>query len=227
MDAVVLGLVFVAVGAVVAAFGYRLFYIALAVFSFVAGFLAGGQVIHAWLGEGLFSTVLGWTAGLVTGALLAGLAVGWFWIGVVVAVGAVAAALAEAVLVALGLGGGLLAFAVWVVVGIGAGVLAVRLDAPTVVIAGACAVGGTAFAFAGAFLVTGAMTPQELADGPLAPFETRPLAFVLWGFLAVAAWAWQVRGATRSGLGPSLGHGARPAATPAVADATAGADLGA
>jgi hypothetical protein len=221
MSSVVLGLGGLVIGGLVAAFGYRLFYVALAAFTFIAGFLAGGQVIHAWLGDGLFATVLGWGAGGATGILLAVLALAWFWIGVVVAVAAVAAGATEAVLHAVGFGDGMVAIGLSLAVGIAVGVAAVRLDAPTLLIAVVCAFGGTAFAFIGLFLLTGAIAPDDLADGPFSPFATRPLAFVAWGLISVAATGWQAWNARRSGLGPRLGRGARPRADEAPAADTA------
>lgn len=166
MSSVAIGLGAIVIGGAVAAFGYRLFYVALAALMLLAGFLAGAQVIASWMGEGLLATTLGWVAGACTGLLLAGLALVWFWIGVVLATAAVAMAATEGLLHLVGFGGGIVAMLLSLAVGIVVGLAAVRLDAPTILIAAVTAAGGTAFAMAGAFLLSGTTTLADFADGP-------------------------------------------------------------
>jgi hypothetical protein len=204
VESIVLGLAGIIVGALVAAFGVRVFYVVLALFAFVAGFLAGGQFVASFLGEGLLATGLGWVAGLATGVLLAVLSVAWFWIAVVVLAAAVGSALAGGILAALGVGPGPLTFLAGLALGIVFAIAAVRFDAPTVLVAVLTSFVGAAYGLAGAYLLIGAVAIEDLAAGPLAPAVERPLYFVAWGLLSVAALAWQLVELRRVGFGPRL-----------------------
>jgi hypothetical protein len=204
VESIVLGLTGIVAGALVAAFGARVFYVVLALFAFVGGFLAGGQFVASFLGTGLLATTLGWVAGFATGVLLAVLSVAWFWIAIVVLAAAVGSAVTGGVMAALGIGPGPLTFLAGLGVGILVAIAAVRLDAPTVLVAVLTSFAGAAYGLAGAYLLIGAITIEDLAAGPLAPAVTRPLYFVAWGLLSCAAMAWQLTELRRIGFGPRL-----------------------
>jgi hypothetical protein len=204
VESIILGLAGIVAGALVAAFGVRVFYVALAVLAFVAGFLAGGQFVASFLGEGLLATGLGWVAGLATGLLVSVLSVAWFWVSVVILAAAVGSTLAGGILAALGVGPGPLTFLAGLALGIVFAIAAVRLDAPTVLVAVLTSFVGAAYGLAGAYLLVGAITIEDLAAGPLAPAVDRPLYFVAWALLSVAALAWQLVELQRIGFGPRL-----------------------
>ena len=79
VDRLLLGLFAIAVGALIAGYGARGFFLLLPLFGFVVGYLVGAQVVANLFGDGVFATLTSWVAGLVVAlvfALLAGL---WWW----------------------------------------------------------------------------------------------------------------------------------------------------
>ena len=168
MDSILLGLVAIVVGALIAAYGARAFFLLLPLFGFVLGFHVGGQAIGAILGDGLFATLLGWGAGLVTGlvfAILAGLS---WWAAIVILFGVVGYQVGYGVLVALGFHDpGFLPFVAGVALGVALAILAIVLDAPTLLVAAVTAFGGAAYVVAGAYLLLNQITVAQLQDGPI------------------------------------------------------------
>jgi len=192
MEALLVGLVGIIVGTLVAVFGVRVFFILLPAWGFVGGFLLGAQGVHSILGEGFAVTVLGWAAGLGIGVLFAILAGVFFWASIIILAGTVGWALVAGLLLAVGMEPGLLVF----LAGLGGAaaliVLAILIDAPTVYVALLTSFGGAAYAVAGALLVLGRISLDDLDGGPVAAMRGYPIAAVAWLGLASIAVGWQV-----------------------------------
>jgi len=135
MDAVILGIVGLLIGALVTMHGARLFYLLLPLWAFVAGVLLGAEGVQAILGDGFLATAASWATGLALGVALAVTATLWFWAAVLILAFGVGSAVGTGLLVALGFDPGFLPFVAGIVGGIALVVLAIAVDAPLLLVA--------------------------------------------------------------------------------------------
>src|SRR4029079_19049573 len=188
VDRLLLGLIAIAVGALIAAYGARGVFLLLPLFGFVVGYLVGAQVVTNLFGDGVFATLTSWVAGLVVAVLFAVLAGLWWWAAVVILFGVVGYEVGYGVLVAIGFNDpGLLPFIAGLAVGIVLAVLAVVLDAPTLLVALVTAFGGAACVVAGLSLILTQTTVDQLKDGRIGALNGKPLALVAWVGLGAIA----------------------------------------
>lgn len=196
---ILLGIVAIVVGALIAAYGARGFYLLLPLFGFVVGFLIGAQIITALIGDGVFATVLSWAAGLVVAVMFAALAGLWWWAAVVILFGVVGFDIGSGVLIALGVDPGLVTWLAGIVLAIVFAVAAIVADAPTLLVALVTGFGGAAYVVAGLFLVFGQITTDALKDGPLGSLAGHEIGLVLWVVLGVVAVGFQYLDTRRIG----------------------------
>jgi hypothetical protein len=202
MDSIVLGVIALVVGAVVAAYGARAFYLLLPLWGFVTGFLLGGQVIAGLLNEGLFATIGGWLLGFVVGAVFAVLAGLWWWAAVVILMAVVGYEVGSGLLIAIGMDPGFLTAAVGVAAAIALAILAIVLDGPTLLIAAVTAFGGSAFVVGGVYLVFGRITVAQFKDGPLGALSDHTIGLVVWLGLGLVSLGFQYLDTRRVGQEP-------------------------
>jgi hypothetical protein len=196
---ILLGIIAIVVGALIAAYGTRGFFVLLPVFGFVIGFLLGAQVITAIIGDGVFATVLSWVAGFVVALLFAVLAGLWWWAAVVILFGVIGFDIGSGVLIAIGLDPGLITWLAGIAVGIALAVVAIVLDAPALLVAAVTALGGAAYVVAGFFLVFGQITSTALKDGPLGSLADHPIGLVAWLAIGFVAFGFQYLDTRRIG----------------------------
>ena len=197
---ILLGIVAIVVGALIAAYGARGFYLLLPLFGFVVGFLLGAQVIAALVGDGVFATVLSWVVGFIVAVGFAALAGLWWWAAVLILFAVVGFDIGSGLLIAIGVDPGLLTWLAGVVVAIAFAVVAIVADAATLLVVAVTALGGAAYAVAGLFLVFGQITTEALKDGPLGSLAGHELGIVLWLVLAAAAFGYQYFDTRRIGF---------------------------
>ena len=178
MERLLVGLIAVGVGALIAAYGARGFFLLLPLFGFIVGFGVGAQIVTAIFGDGFFSTLTSWVAGFIVGAVFAVLAGLWWWAAVVILFGVVGYELGSGVLIAIGLDPGLITFIAGLVVGVGLAFIAIVLDAPTLLVAAVTALGGSAYLVAGVYLLLNQITVQQLQNGPLGALDGKPVGLV-------------------------------------------------
>ncbi len=191
MDSFLLGLAAIVVGALIAAYGTRGFFILLPLFGFVVGFTLGAQVVANLFGDGMLATVTGWLLGFIVGLVFGALAGLWWWAAVVILMGAVGYEIGSGLLIAIGLDPGLLTAAAGLALAVVLAVAAVVLDAPTVLVALVTAFGGAAYVVGGFYLVFHQITVAELKDGPLGALDGKPIGLVLWLVVGAIAFAFQ------------------------------------
>ena len=184
---ILLGIIAIIVGAFVAAYGARGFYLLLPVFGFLIGFLLGAQVITAIIGDGVFATALSWVAGFVVAVLFAALAGLWWWAAVVILFAVVGFDIGTGLLIAIGLDPGLVTWLAGIALAIVFAVGAIVLDAPTVLVAAVTAFGGAAYVVAGIYLVFGQITSTGLKDGPLGALAGHPVGLLGWLAIGIVA----------------------------------------
>lgn len=201
MDSILLGLVAIVVGALVAAYGARGFFLLLPLFGFVLGFMVGGQGVTQIFGDGIFATLLSWLAGLIVGLIFAVLAGLSWWAAIVILFGVVGYQIGYGVLVAIGFNDpGILPFIAGLALGVGLAILAVVLDAPTLLVAAVTALGGAAYVVAGAYLILNQITVAQLKDGPIGALNGQPLGIVAWLVLGLVAIGFQYMDTRRVGF---------------------------
>jgi hypothetical protein len=198
---ILLGIVAIVVGALIAAYGTRGFYLLLPLFGFVMGFLLGAQVVTALVGDGVFATALSWVAGFVVAVAFAALAGLFWWAAVVILFAVVGFDIGSGVLVAFGwLDPGVVTWLLGIVVAAVFAVAALVLDAPTLFVAAVTAFGGAAYAVAGFFLLFGQITTDALKDGPLGSLAGHEIGLLFWLGLGVIAFLFQYADTRRIGF---------------------------
>lgn len=180
MESILVGLIAIAIGAVVGAYGARGFFLLLPLWGFLTGFHVGAQAV-AWLfGEALLATVTGWIAGLGVGVVLALVAGLVWWGAIVVLAGLVGFQVGSGLLVAIGLDPGLLTFGAGIALGVLLALAAILLDAPTLLVAAFTAFGGAAYTVAGAYVMLKVIAIDELRDGAIGALADHPVGIVAW-----------------------------------------------
>ncbi len=200
MERLLVGLIAVGVGALIAAYGARGFFLLLPLFGFIVGFGVGAQIVTAIFGDGFFSTLTSWVAGFIVGAVFAVLAGLWWWAAVVILFGVVGYELGSGLLIAIGLDPGLITFIAGLVVGVGLAVIAIVLDAPTLLVAAVTALGGSAYLVAGVYLLLDQITVQQLQNGPLGALDGKPVGLVVWLALSAIGFGFQYLDTRRIGF---------------------------
>jgi hypothetical protein len=200
MEQIVLGLVAMVIGGLVAGYGVRAFFVLLPLFGFLWGASTGTQAVQYLVGDGAFATVLSWVAGLALGAALAIVAGLFYWAAIVILAAGVGATVASGILIAIGFEPGLLTFVVGLAAGAALALLAILIDAPTLLVALLTAFGGMAYAVAGAYVLLGQVTREELAAGAVAALRDQPLGFIAWLALGAIALGFQLLEARARGV---------------------------
>lgn len=173
-------MVIVIVSGLVALFaGFRLFLILLPIWGLIVGFAAGAQVMALILGEGFLGSVLGIVLGIVTGLVFALLSYLWWWIGVIVVVGAAGYALGYAVLPAMGVNADFIAFLIGIGVALVFAFAAVVLRLPRILVIIATSFWGSAAVIAGLLILIGEIQPEDIVNGAVASVVSNSLLWLI------------------------------------------------
>ncbi len=201
MDAVILGVVGLLVGALVALYGVRVFYLLLPLWGFVAGLLLGAEAVGALLGDGFLATATGWGVGIVLGIVFAVTATLWLWAAVLVLAFSVGAELGSGLVLAIGIEAGIFALVAGILLGALFVVIAIAIDGPVLLVAALSALGGAALVIDGALLILGRLQVGDLEGGVVAALRGQPLMVVGWLLLAGLALVHQLNDAAGGNIG--------------------------
>jgi len=184
-DFIVMVIVIVA-GLVALLVGFRAFLILLPIWGLIVGFAAGAQVMAAILGEGFLGSFLGIVVGIITGLVFALLSYLWWWVGVIVVVGAVGYSLGYAILPAMGVDADFIA----VLLGLGGAAIfafaAVVLRLPRVLVILSTSFWGAGAIIAGLLILTGDIQLDNIVNGAVtAAVTTSVLWLIVWLVLGV------------------------------------------
>jgi len=83
-QALLVGIIAIALGAAIMLLGYRLALILLPIWGFFAGFLLGAQLLQEFFGDGFLATTASWVVGVVLGLLFAVLSYLFWYVAVVI-----------------------------------------------------------------------------------------------------------------------------------------------
>ena len=200
VETLVAGILMIVIGAAVAGYGVKVFYLLLPVFGFLVGFVLGAQLLTALLGDAFLATVAGWGVGLVLGIVFAVIATVWFWAAIVILAGGVGWVLGTGLLAAVGVTDGLLPLVAGAVLAAVLAIIAIVIDAPTALVAVLTSFGGSAWLVAGALLLLGRVTTADLEYGAVSALAGHTLALLAWPVLGLATLLVQLQEA-RSGPG--------------------------
>jgi hypothetical protein len=165
MTDVILGLLAILIGLLFCFAGAGLMRFALALWGALVGFAFGAGLVAGIGGDGLLSTALSWTVGLIAALLFAVLAYLFYAVAVVLAMGGAGFAIGSGIIVAIGIDWSWVAVIVGVVVGVLFAVLAIVADLPLAVLIVASAVGGAAVAVVGLMLVFNSIDAEAIETG--------------------------------------------------------------
>jgi hypothetical protein len=154
-------------GAIVAFFGLRLFWIILPIWGFFFGLAIGAQGIQALFGDGFLSTTLSWVAAFFLGLVFAMLSYLFWYLAVALMGGYIGYAIVVGFFGLIGVDLGPLVWLLGVAAGIVTGFLTMVLNLQKyVVIVGSGMLG--AAAIVGTFLtLLNQLTPADMADHPV------------------------------------------------------------
>jgi len=187
-----LGLIGIGAGSLLAVFGVRFFWVLLALWGAIIGFLAGADIAATILGEGFLATIAGWIAGIAGAVVLGLLAGAVYWAAVIVLSGGVGYAIGSGIMLMLGAEPGIVTIVAGLAGAAALIVLALVLRVPVLLVAVLTSFGGVGYAIVGALMVLGRIPLADLQGGALGSLGDRPLALVAWLGLGATACAYQL-----------------------------------
>jgi len=177
-----LGLFDFFIGAAIAFFGLRFFFIFLPIGAFFVGGFAGAMAVHHLFNEGFLNSFATIIAGFAVGFACAFVAVLVWYVGALILAGAVGAMLGSGLVAAFSTDADFLTFVVAVAGAAVVAFLAYRFNLPAWVIVITTALVGSAIAVLGALLIFDRVETEDLQNGPA-------LAMVNHSWFWILVWA--------------------------------------
>jgi hypothetical protein len=165
MEALLLGLLALLIGAAFCFVGYRFFLILLPIWGFLVGFAAGMNGMTALFGESFLSSATGIVVGLVIGVVFAVLSYLWWYVAVAVLGGTVGYVIGGGILAALGIDPGWLTFLAGLALGAVFVVGILVLNIPKYAILILTSAGGAGAIVLGGALILGRVKVESLGEG--------------------------------------------------------------
>lgn len=194
-----IGLIALAVGALLCFAGYRLFRMLIAVWGFFIGFLVGAQVVASLLHSDFLNTPLAWGAGLLLGLVLAVLAYALYTAAVTILGASVGYLIGAGLVTALGYGEqGFVVIGAGLALAITFGILILVFDLVRLLVIANTALGGAGAVVTGALLLFGVINLSFLSSGVIGAFiRNSPGWILLWLVLAVVGGTFQMQNTRR------------------------------
>lgn len=165
-QALLVGIVAIALGAAYMLLGYRLALILLPIWGFFAGFIFGAQVMQEFFGEGFLATTISWVVGGVVGLIFAVLSYLFWYVAVVLAFASVGYWLGWGFMTLIGFSEtGFVAFAIGLLVGASFAVAAFVTGVPLAALVVITAIGGAHALIAGVMVLLGTIDVSDLGTG--------------------------------------------------------------
>jgi Domain of unknown function (DUF4203) len=183
LQALLVGIVAIALGAAIMLLGYRLALILLPIWGFFAGFLLGAQLLQEFFGDGFLATTASWVVGVVLGLLFAVLSYLFWYVAVVILFASIGYWLGWGFMALLGFSEtGLVAVAVGLLLGAVFAVAAFVTGVPLAALVVITAVGGAHALIAGILVLIGTLPVEALGDGLVRAIITQNVG---WWLLAL------------------------------------------
>jgi hypothetical protein len=182
-----LGLIWILIGAAALLAGYRFFRVLLPIFGFLAGFVIGAQAVATIFNEGFLASLLGILAGIALGLLLAFISYIWWWLGVIIAIGAMGYAIGYGLLPLIGIDLDLVNVLIGLAFGIAVAAVAALFQLPRLLVIFWTSVWGAATAIIGFLMVIGRVSSDDLGYGGIDQYVNHEWFWLAaWVVLAAA-----------------------------------------
>jgi len=182
-QALLVGIIAIALGAGIMLMGYRLALILLPIWGFFFGFLLGAQLLQEFFGDGFLATTTSWVVGVILGLVFAVLSYLFWYIAVVILFASVGYWLGWGFMTLIGFSEtGLVAVAIGLLLGAVFAVAAFVTGVPLAALVVITAIGGAHALIAGILVLIGTIPVEALGSGVVRAIIT---ANVGWWLLAL------------------------------------------
>ncbi|HEY7737598.1 MAG TPA: DUF4203 domain-containing protein [Candidatus Limnocylindria bacterium] len=166
LQALLVGIVAIALGAAMMLLGYRLALILLPIWGFFAGFIFGAQVLQEFFGDGFLATTASWVVGVVIGLLFAVLSYLFWYVAVVILFASIGYWLGFGFMTLIGFSEtGLVAIGIGLLLGAVFAVAAFVTGVPLAALVVIMAIGGAHALIAGILVLIGTIPVEDLGTG--------------------------------------------------------------
>src|SRR3954454_22373050 len=165
MADILLGILALVAGGAMLLAGRFVLRLVIPIWGFFAGFTFGAGLVAGFADEHFLGTVLGWVLGLVFALVFAVLAYLYYYVAIVIAMGAFGFAIGSGLVVALGIDWNWLAVLVGLVVGLVIGLVSIFANMPMIVLVVLSAFAGAVGVVAGLMLVVGSLNSADFSRG--------------------------------------------------------------
>jgi hypothetical protein len=165
-QALLVGIIAIALGAAMMLLGYRLALILLPIWGFFAGFIFGAQMLQEFFGDGFLATTASWVVGVVLGLLFAVLSYLFWYVAVVILFASVGYWLGWGFMTLIGFSEtGLLAIGIGLLLGAIFAVAAFVTGVPLAALVVITAIAGAHALIAGILVLIGEVAVADLGSG--------------------------------------------------------------
>jgi hypothetical protein len=165
MADILLGLLAIVAGGAMLVAGRFVLRLVIPVWGFFAGFAFGAGLVAELADERFLGTVLGWVLGLVFAVLFAVLAYLYYYVAVILAMGAFGFAIGSGLVVALGVDWNWLAVLMGLVVGVIVGLVSIVARVPMIVLVVVSSLAGAVGVVGGLMLLVGSLNSADFTRG--------------------------------------------------------------
>jgi hypothetical protein len=165
-QALLVGIIAIALGAAMMLLGYRLALILLPIWGFFAGFIFGAQMLQEFFGDGFLATTASWVVGVILGGVFAVLSYLFWYVAVVILFASVGYWLGWGFMTLIGFSEtGLVAIAIGLLLGAIFAVAAFVTGVPLAALVVITAIAGAHALIAGILVLIGEVVVADLGSG--------------------------------------------------------------
>ncbi|MFL5758898.1 MAG: DUF4203 domain-containing protein [Thermomicrobiales bacterium] len=213
MDDFFLGLFALILGLGVCFLGFRLFFIMLPIWGFIAGFFIGAEGFAAIFGHGFLSTVTGWVLGFFIGLLFAVLSYLFWYLGAIIAAGSVGASLGSGLMAAFNVNTDWVIFIAAAIGAVLLAIIAIVLFLPVYIVIVSTAFLGATAVTSGIMLIFNQVDKESFHWGStMAMINDSWFWLLLWAVVAAAGMVYQLMSISTVKLPDDRWARAQPAA---------------
>ena len=165
MADIVLGVLAILAGSAMLVAGQFVLRLVIPIWAFFAGFAFGAGIVASFADEHFLGTVLGWALGLLFAVIFALLAYMFYWLGVVITMGAAGYAIGSGIILAFGFDWDWVAASVGLALGIAFGLVSAFADVPMIVLVIIGSVAGAVGVTGGLMLLVGSLNSSDFTEG--------------------------------------------------------------
>ena len=165
MADILLGLLGIIAGGAMLVAGQFVLRLVIPIWGFFAGFAFGAGLVAGFADEQFLGSVLGWVLGLVFALVFAVLAYLYYYVAIVIAMGAFGFAIGSGLVVAVGISWNWLAVLVGLVVGLVIGLVSIFANVPMIVLVLVGSFAGAVGVVGGLMLMVGSLNSADFTRG--------------------------------------------------------------